>query len=179
MAVGIDKRSRPIVAHEQYPVISRAVPAFLHHGAGGLLAEAGPLVQSARVRVGIGNDGTQAVAVRVLGDPVVGKALACLHRRLDHDWTLDELAREVGTSRSVLTERFGRYLDIAPIEYLRRRRLERAADQLTATGRPVANIAWEVGYGSEAAFSRSFRRAYGCSPGAFRKATRGEGADGD
>lgn len=107
-----------------------------------------------------------------LGDPVVGRSLACLHQRLDREWSLDELAREVGTSRSVLTERFARYLGSAPMEYLRHRRLERAADQLTATGKPVATIACEVGYGSEAAFSRSFRRAYGCSPGAFRKATR-------
>ena len=107
-----------------------------------------------------------------LGDPVVGRSLACLHGRLERDWTLDELSREVGASRSVLTERFARYLGIAPMEYLRRRRLERAADLLIATGKPVATIACEVGYGSEAAFSRSFRRTYGCSPGAFRNATR-------
>lgn len=107
-----------------------------------------------------------------LSDPMVGKALALIHGQLNRRWTLDDLAREIATSRSVLTERFARLIGVSPIEYHRRRRLERAAERLSHTNQPVASIAFEVGYGSEAAFSRSFKRSYGSSPGAFREATR-------
>ncbi len=111
--------------------------------------------------------------MRGLGDPIAGRAVALMHARLAHPWSVDMLAREVGTSRSVLIERFARLIGVPPMEYLRRRRLERATDRLTRTDAPIGSIAFEIGYGSEAAFSRSFRRAYGCSPGAFRKAAAG------
>ncbi len=111
--------------------------------------------------------------MRGLGDPIAGRAVALLHVRLAHPWSVDTLAREVGTSRSVLIERFARLIGVPPMEYLRVRRLERAADRLAHTDVPIRSIAFEIGYGSEAAFSRSFRRAYGCSPGTFRKAAAG------
>lgn len=106
-----------------------------------------------------------------LRDPVVGKALGLIHGQLSRQWTLDDPAREAAASRSVLTDHFARFIGVPPIEYHRRRRLERAAERLSYTNRPIASIAFEVGYGSEAAFSRSFKRAYGSSPGAFREAT--------
>lgn len=107
-----------------------------------------------------------------LRDPVVGRALALIHGQLSRQWTLEDLAREIATSRSVLTDHFARFIGVPPMEYHRRRRLERAAERLSYTNRPVTSIAFEVGYGSEAAFSRSFKRLYGSSPGAFRDATR-------
>jgi AraC-like DNA-binding protein len=107
-----------------------------------------------------------------LKDPVVGNALALIHGQPGRRWTLDDLAREVATSRSVLGERFTRLLGVPPIDYQRRQQLGRAADSLSQTSRPLASIALEAGYNSEAAFSRSFKRAYGSSPGAFREATR-------
>lgn len=106
-----------------------------------------------------------------LRDPLVGKALALIHGQLNRRWTLSDLARETATSRSVLTGRFSHLIGMAPIEYHRRRRLERAADSLSFTHRSIGSIALEAGYGSEAAFSRTFKKAYGSSPGAYRDAT--------
>ncbi|HYN39159.1 MAG TPA: AraC family transcriptional regulator [Rhodospirillales bacterium] len=104
-----------------------------------------------------------------LCDPHVGRALALMHRRPGHPWTLDELAREVGLSRSALAERFGRFVGASPIRYLQRWRIELAAARLTDGRQPIAQIAYETGYESEAAFSRAFKRELGRSPGAFRR----------
>lgn len=105
-------------------------------------------------------------------DPVVGRALECLHRRPGHSWTLDELAQEVGISRSALTERFARYLGQGPMAYLADWRLELAAESLRTTSRSVLQIAGEVGYESEAAFNRAFKRRFSTPPAAYRRSRR-------
>src|SRR4029078_11524627 len=79
-------------------------------------------------------------------DPLVGKSLTLLHSRAEHPWTIAELAKEVGLSRSALVERFSRYLSEPPMAYLMRWRLQLAARALTATIRGVAEIAADVGY---------------------------------
>jgi AraC-like DNA-binding protein len=101
-------------------------------------------------------------------DSVVGKSLALLHGRVAHPWTIASLADEVGTSRSTLVERFTTYLGEPPIAYLTRWRLELAARSLEKTSRGVAEIASDVGYESEAAFNRAFKRQYGQPPGRYR-----------
>jgi len=101
-------------------------------------------------------------------DPVVGKSLALLHGRVAHPWTIADLADAVGTSRSALVERFSRYLSEPPMTYLTRWRLQLAAESLQKTSRGVADIATNVGYQSEAAFSRAFKREFGQSPGRYR-----------
>jgi AraC-like DNA-binding protein len=101
-------------------------------------------------------------------DAVVGKSLALLHNRLAHPWTIADLADEVGISRSALVERFTRYLSEAPMAYLTRWRLQVAARSLEKTSRGVADIAADVGYESEAAFNRAFKREYGLPPGRYR-----------
>jgi AraC-like DNA-binding protein len=102
-------------------------------------------------------------------DTVVGRSLAILHRRPQHPWTIAELAREVGLSRSALVERFGRYLSEPPMSYLARWRLQLAARALTSTSHSVGQIAAEVGYESEASFNRAFKREFGSPPARFRK----------
>jgi AraC-like DNA-binding protein len=104
-----------------------------------------------------------------LRDPYVGRALAMIHRRAAHPWRLDELVREVGLSRSALGERFARHIGMSPMRYLSRRRLQYAADRLRHSKAPVSQIAYEIGYESDAAFSRSFKREFGASPAAFRE----------
>jgi AraC-like DNA-binding protein len=101
-------------------------------------------------------------------DPEVGKALALLHRKPAHPWTIATLAIEVGTSRSVLAERFRRYLTETPIAYLMRWRLQLSAQMLESTSSSVAQIAAEVGYESEPSFNRAFKREFGLPPARFR-----------
>lgn len=105
-------------------------------------------------------------------DPDVGRTLALLHRQPAHPWTLASLAREAGISRSVLAERFRRCLSESPIAYLTRWRLLLAAQLLTATSNSVARIAGEVGYESEAAFNRAFKREFGLPPARFRSESK-------
>src|SRR5205823_6009372 len=101
-------------------------------------------------------------------DPIVGKSLGLLHGRVAHPWTIADLADEVGISRSALVERFTRYLSEPPMTYLTRWRLQLAARSLERTSRGVAEIAAEVGYESEAAFNRAFKRELGQPPGRYR-----------
>jgi AraC-like DNA-binding protein len=101
-------------------------------------------------------------------DPVVGKSLALLHSRVAYPWTIADLADEVGISRSALVERFTRYLAEPPMTYLTRWRLQLAVKSLERTSRGVADIAANVGYESEAAFSRAFKREFGQPPGRYR-----------
>src|SRR5206468_5549884 len=102
-------------------------------------------------------------------DPVVGKSLSLLHSRIAHPWTIAALADEVGISRSALVERFTRYLSEPPITYLTRWRLQMAARSLERTSRGIAEIAADIGYESEAAFNRAFKREFGQPPGRYRR----------
>ena len=102
-------------------------------------------------------------------DPDVGRALTLLHNRYAHPWTVAELARETGLSRTVLSERFRHFLDESPMAYLTRWRLTLGARALTATSHSVAEIALEVGYESEAAFNRAFKREHGLPPARYRR----------
>jgi AraC-like DNA-binding protein len=101
-------------------------------------------------------------------DPGVGAALAHLHRAPEYPWTIANLAQHVGMSRSVLAERFRHYLGDPPMSYLSRWRLQLGARMLTATSYSVARISGDVGYESEPAFNRAFKREFGAPPARFR-----------
>lgn len=105
-------------------------------------------------------------------DPDVGKALALLHQRPAHPWTIASLANEVGLSRSALAERFRHYLSDTPMGYLTRWRLQLAAQALTSTSKSVAEVAGDVGYESEPSFNRAFKREFGAPPARFRNQAR-------
>jgi AraC-like DNA-binding protein len=107
-----------------------------------------------------------------LRDEVVGRALALLHARPAHPWTLAELARESASSRSRLAERFTEMVGLPPMQYLTRWRMQVAANLLAQGGAKVAGVASEAGYDSEAEFSRAFKKATGMAPGAWREARR-------
>jgi AraC-like DNA-binding protein len=108
-----------------------------------------------------------------LVDAVVGPALRALHERPEHAWTLPELAHTIGASRTVLVERFSALVGLPPMQYLTQWRLQLAADHLARGSAKVATIGTRVGYESEAAFSRAFKRATGQSPSAWRNARLG------
>lgn len=104
-----------------------------------------------------------------VGDRIVGAALHAIHRQPAHAWTLDELAHEAGTSRSVLAERFQQLVGSAPIQYLTQWRMLLAANLLARSNAPLIRIAQDVGYQTDTAFSRAFRREYGAPPAAWRR----------
>jgi AraC-like DNA-binding protein len=107
-----------------------------------------------------------------LREPFVGRALTALHRSPAHGWTLESLAREVGLSRSALAERFAQFVGHPPMQYLANWRMQLAANYLSVGADTVASVADRVGYESEAAFSRAFKKTVGIPPGEWRK-TRG------
>lgn len=105
-------------------------------------------------------------------DPLISRALALLHHTPAHPWTLPELARKLGVSRTRFAERFHSFLGEPPMAYLTKWRVQLAAEMLESGDASIAEIALGVGYGSEAAFNRAFRRQFGCPPAQFRRARR-------
>ena len=103
-----------------------------------------------------------------LRDPFVGRALTALHRKPARDWTIESLARDVGLSRSALAERFTQFVGRPPMQYLANWRMQLAANQLLSGTDSIASIASQVGYESEAAFSRAFKKMVGAPPGQWR-----------
>jgi AraC-like DNA-binding protein len=102
-------------------------------------------------------------------DPVVGRALALLHEKPAEAWTLELLGSRAGLSRSSLHERFAHFMGQPPMQYLTQWRMQVAAGLLRETTAKVVDVALQVGYESEAAFSRAFRRVVGVAPGVWRK----------
>jgi AraC-like DNA-binding protein len=172
------------------------LPRMIHvRGGGGLLE---PLIRAAVTESSERRSGGEAVLARLsellfveivrrhiatlppeqtgwlagLRDDFVGRALARLHDRPAHDWSLDELAASVGLSRSALAERFMHFVGVPPIQYLARWRMQLAASLLAGGAASVAEAARAVGYGSEAAFSRAFKKLIGVPPAAWRDARR-------
>jgi AraC-like DNA-binding protein len=104
-----------------------------------------------------------------LNDPILGRALPLVHADPARRWTVEDLAHEAGTSRTVLAERFHTVLEQAPMEYVTGWRMQLAADQIRNSGDGIAAIAARVGYESEAAFNRAFKRVTGITPGRWRE----------
>jgi AraC-like DNA-binding protein len=102
-------------------------------------------------------------------DPIIGQALALLHKEPADPWTVSDLARHVGLSRTRLAERFRHFLGESPMAYLAQWRLKLGAEILQSTEDSVAEVAAAVGYGSEAAFNRAFKREFDCPPAQFRR----------
>ena len=108
-----------------------------------------------------------------LRDPVVGRVLARLHAQPAERWTLEQLAHDAAVSRSVLAERFVHFTGLSPMHYLAGWRMQLAATRLEDPAHTVAAIAQAVGYDSEAAFSRAFKRYSGVAPASWRRTAPG------
>jgi AraC-like DNA-binding protein len=106
-------------------------------------------------------------------DENVGRALQHIHHHPARAWTLDELAKVAGMSRSMLAERFALLVGVPPIQYLAKWRIQLAASLLRAGKSSLAEVADRVGYGSEAALSRAFKRCVGLPPARYRQGARG------
>jgi AraC-like DNA-binding protein len=104
-----------------------------------------------------------------LREPHVARALTLLHRDIARRWTVDDLGREVGLSRSALADRFIRLIGLPPMHYLTNWRMQVATQKLRGTSASLAQVAETVGYDSEAAFSRAFKKAFGVAPATWRR----------
>jgi AraC-like DNA-binding protein len=139
-------------------------------GAGTVLAKLSELMFVEAIRRHIeGLPPEQSGWLAGLRDRFVAKALALMHTKPAHEWTTEELARAVGLSRSALADRFSGLVGQPPMQYLTRWRLQLAADLLRNGRRAIAAIAEDVGYDSEAAFNRAFKRELGSTPAAWRR----------
>jgi AraC-like DNA-binding protein len=104
-----------------------------------------------------------------LREPHVARALALMHRDINRRWTVDDLGREVGLSRSALADRFNRLIGVPPMHYLANWRMQVATQKLRSTSASLAQVAEIVGYDSEAAFSRAFKKTFGAAPATWRR----------
>src|SRR5207249_11043907 len=102
-------------------------------------------------------------------DPIIGRALALLHKEPARDWTIPTLAKSAGVSRTRLADRFRHFLGQSPMAYLAQWRLKLGAEILQTTEDSFAQVAEAVGYGSEASFNRAFKREFQCPPAQFRR----------
>ncbi len=175
-----------------------ALPRLLHLNIGGMGAWVAPVLHQAVSESHQRRAGSAAVLERVsemvfvdaarrylealpddasgwlaaLRDRHVGKAIGLMHSKPAEPWTVDELGRQVGLSRSALHERFFERVGSPPMQYLANWRMQRGACLLREGNATVATIAQEVGYESEAAFARAFKRAVGQPPSAWRRSQR-------
>jgi AraC-like DNA-binding protein len=111
-----------------------------------------------------------------LRDPNIGEALRLIHAHPSEDWTLERLARRVGLSRTTFANRFAELVQLPPMQYLAKWRLQQASRRMEQPGVSIAQAAAEVGYESEAAFNRAFKKLVGVPPGTWRKG-RSAGAE--
>lgn len=114
-----------------------------------------------------------------LNDPIVGRALQAVHHDPARRWTVDDLAREACSSRTVLAERFNALMGQAPIEYVTGWRMQLAAERIRNSRESLSAIAADVGYESEAAFNRAFKRVTGVTPGRWRDGSGSTASDGE
>ncbi|KXF76518.1 AraC family transcriptional regulator [Paramesorhizobium deserti] len=141
-------------------------------GYAGILARLADVVSASIVRGWVECGCGDATGwVDALRDPRLSRVIAALHRDPGRDWTVAELAAEMGSSRSVFAERFLEVTGMTPVRYLTELRMQLAAQWIGREKMPIESVAHRLGYGSQAAFSRAFKRVIGRSPGAVRAAT--------
>lgn len=114
--------------------------------------------------------------VEALRDPRLGKVIAAIHRAPDHPWTVAEMAATMGSSRSVFAERFRATLGLSPLGYVTQLRMRLASQWIAEQDISLEQVAERLGYGSQAAFARAFKRETGRTPGAVRGSASGGGA---
>lgn len=138
-------------------------------GSAGILARLADVVSAFIVRGWVECGCGDATGwVQALRDPRLGKVILALHREPGRPWTVADLAAEMGTSRSVFAERFLAVTGMTPLRYLTELRMRLAAQWIGRDREPIESVAYRLGYGSLAAFSRAFKRTMGRPPGAMR-----------
>jgi len=126
------------------------------------------LIQALRAHVS-GAESEQTGWLHALADSHIGAALNSMHQRIEHPWTVASLASEAGMSRSAFALRFKELMHESPLEYLTRWRMYRGSDLLRESDRKLSDVAQAVGYDSDGAFHRAFKRVLGIAPGEYRR----------
>jgi AraC-like DNA-binding protein len=124
------------------------------------------------VDVGLAQDQEHTGLLAGLADPVAARALSAMHKDVAHGWTVSDLARLCGVSRSTFAARFHKIVGMGPIEYLQHWRMALAKDGLRRGKRSIGEIALAIGFQSSSAFSTAFSRVVGCSPKSFAASVR-------
>lgn len=138
-------------------------------GYAGILARLAEVVAALIVRGWVaGGCGNATGWVGALQDPRLSKAIVVMHRDPGRNWTVAALAKEAGSSRSVFAQRFLAATGVTPLRYLTELRMRLAVNSLSCEHQSVETVAYRLGYGSLAAFSRAFKRTTGKSPGEVR-----------
>jgi len=130
------------------------------------------LIQALRSHIQI-SSGESTGWLRALSDSHIGTALNSMHQRIEHPWTVASLASEAGMSRSAFALRFKELIGESPLEYLTRWRMYRGSDLLRESDRKLADVAQAVGYDSDGAFHKAFKRVLGIAPGEYRRSVVG------
>ena len=131
------------------------------------------LIQALRSHIASAPDGEReetAGWLHAFSDSQIGAALNSMHERIDHPWTVASLASEAGMSRSAFAQRFKQLMSQSPLEYLTRWRMYRGTYLLRQSDRKLADVAQAVGYDSDGAFHKAFKRVLGVAPGEYRRA---------
>ncbi len=122
------------------------------------------------LRAFLANQGADLPGLAGLADPQILRALEAAHAHPDHDWTVEGLAKVAGLSRTGFSLRFAAKMGMPPMAYVTRWRMQIARQDLRLPGRTVPDVVEKVGYGSEAAFARAFKKEFGVSPATYRRA---------
>lgn len=132
------------------------------------------LLVTCMLRIWIGGDSSRLASFLGLSDERIERALSAIHLKPAHAWTVESLAELAAMSRSVFSDHFTAIVGLPPLRYLTKLRLTIAADLLQTGTMKVVDVALNVGYGSEASFSRAFKAQYGYPPGVSRRIAKTE-----
>src|ERR1700722_5090599 len=126
-------------------------------------------IQCVRAHIASSSENCKSGWLRAIFDPKIGAALKAMHERVENPWTVGSLAAEAGMSRSAFAVRFRELLEESPLEYLTSCRMHKAAGLLQERDRKLFEVAKSVGYHSDAAFSKAFKRVLGAAPREYRR----------
>ena len=127
------------------------------------------IIYAQAMRTYLSSDAAKSTVLAGYADKMLAKAIKAIHQSPEYPWTLDELASVAGLSRTTFASRFKEMLSITPLNYMTQWRMQIARQSLKESDASVIDIAEQVGYQSEAAFSRVFKKQFGIAPVAYRK----------
>jgi AraC-like DNA-binding protein len=130
-------------------------------------------IQALRTHIACSGEGCRQPWLRALFDPQIGKVFTAIHEEVNRPWTVESLAETAGMSRSAFAWRFKELLGQTPLDYVTEWRMQKAIELLQFGDKKLIEVAQAVGYESDAAFSKAFKRVVGVSPGEYRQSAVG------